>query len=239
MKRTILKIIGIGLLSPFLWGCNHFDSPNDISYAPVIPDVQESLTPDMGSVYHPGQGLSLYEDIKAHKVGDLITVVFTEKMDASKEAESNIDKSSKADILDPTLLGTSPDFGLAKWLPIPLKTTDNLNLATELNAGRTFKGTSDSEQKNSLTGRVTVMVTKVYPNGNLYVRGEKWININHGDEFVRVSGIIRSEDIQSDNTIESHRIADARISYSGRGALANASKPSWLMKIITSSLWPL
>tara|TARA_R110002110_G_scaffold33533_1_gene114763 strand:+ start:77187 stop:77900 length:714 start_codon:yes stop_codon:yes gene_type:complete len=235
------KIKGIlgGLCALFLVGCNHFDSPNDPNFAPVMPDVQAELTPDMGSVYHPGRGLSLYEDIKAHKIGDLITVVFTEQMDASKEAETNFDKKSEATIVDPTILSTMADFGLPKWLPIPLKTTDNLNLKTDINANREFEGSSDSEQKNKLTGQVTVMVSQVYPNGNLFVRGEKWININHGDEFVRVSGIIRSEDIQPDNSIESHRIADARISYSGRGTLTNATKPGWLMKIITSSLWPI
>lgn len=229
----------LGVLSVLtLVGCNHFDSPNDPSYAPVMPDIQPELTPDMGSVYHPGRGLSLYEDIKAHKIGDLITVIFTEQMDASKEAETNFDKSSTANIIDPTILSTMADFGLPKWLPIPLLTTDNLNLETKINGTREFEGSSDSEQKNKLTGKITVMVSQVYPNGNLYVRGEKWININHGDEFVRVSGIIRSEDIQPDNTIESHRIADARISYSGRGTLTNATKPGWLMKVITSSLWP-
>lgn len=239
MNLNKLKTFGMAVLTVILVGCNHIDRPNDPSYAPVIPEMKAELTPDMGSVYHPGRGLSLYEDITAHEVGDLITVVFTERMDASKEAETNFDKSNNANIVDPTLLSTAADFGLPKWLPIPLSTTDNLNLETNISADREFEGTSDSEQRNSLTGQVTVMVTQVYPNGNLYVRGEKWININHGDEFVRVSGIIRPEDIQSNNTIESHRIADARISYSGRGALTNATKPGWLMKIITSSLWPL
>jgi len=236
--NTIRAVLGV-LSALILVGCNHFDSPNDPSYAPVMPDVRAELTPDMGSVYHPGHGLSLYDDIKAHKIGDLITVVFTEKMDASKEAETNYEKNSTANIVDPTILSTVADFSLPKWLPIPLATTDNLNLETQLNGDREFEGSSDAEQKNELTGQVTVMVSQIYPNGNLYVRGEKWININHGDEFIRVSGIIRSEDIQPDNTIESHRIADARISYSGRGALTNATKPGWLMKIITSSLWPL
>lgn len=238
MSNNMVKVILSMILALLLVGCNHFDSPNDPSFAPVMPDIQAALTPDMGSVYHPGRGLSLYEDLKAHKIGDLITVVFTEEMDATKEAKTNFDKNSAANILDPTFLSTMSDFGLPKWLPIPLQTTDNLDLETTIQGARNFAGSSDSEQKNKLTGKITVMVSQVYPNGNLYVRGEKWININHGDEFVRVSGIIRTEDIQPDNTIESHRIADARISYSGRGSLTSATKPGWLMNIITSSLWP-
>lgn len=233
------KYFFIPLLASGLVGCSHIDSPNDPNFDPVMPAPRAEQTPDMGSVYHPGIGLSLYEDIKAHQVGDLITVIFNEAMDASKSADTNFKKESDATIADPTLLGTSPDFGLPKQLPIPLSTTDNLSLATAINAEREFKGESDSAQKNKITGQVTVMVTKVFSNGNLHVRGEKWININHGDEFVRVSGIIRPEDIHPDNTVESHRIADARISYSGRGTLTDAAKPGWLMKILSSPLWPL
>ncbi|MCS5708624.1 flagellar basal body L-ring protein FlgH [Candidatus Berkiella cookevillensis] len=222
-----------------LVGCAHFDSPNDPNFAPVMPEVRKPLTPDMGSIYHPGLGLSLYEDIKAHQIGDIITVIFNEKMDASKSADSKLKKESDATILNPTLLGTTADFSLPKQLPIPLSTTDNLNLATSIDAKREFKGEADAAQKNKLTGKITVMVTQVLPNGNLYVRGEKWININHGDEFIRVAGIVRPQDIHPDNTIESDRIADARISYSGRGSLTNTSKPGWITKIVSSSLWPL
>lgn len=235
----MIRLLTLVIASMSLIGCSHFDSPNDPNYDPVLPEHREKLTPDMGSVYHPGLGLSLYEDIKAHQVGDLITVIFNEAMDASKSADTNFKKENDATIADPTLLGTRPDFGFPKQLPIPLQTTDNLTLATTIAAEREFKGESDSAQKNKLTGKVTVMVTKVFSNGNLHVRGEKWININHGDEFVRVSGIIRPQDIHPDNTIESNRIADARISYSGRGTLTDAAKPGWLMKILASPLWPL
>lgn len=235
MIKYGITIVAIAMLS----GCAHFDSPDDPNYAPVMPEFSEKPTPDMGSIYHPSRGISLYEDIKAHQVGDLITVVFTEQMDATKSADSNFKKENDATIIDPKIFGTSPDFGLPKQLPIPLTTTQNLNLATSIDAKREFKGESDAEQKNKISGQITVMVSKVYPNGNLYVRGEKWININHGDEFVRLAGIIRPEDIQPDNSIQSHRIADARISYSGRGTLSDANKPGWLTKIITSPLWPL
>ncbi len=73
----------------------------------------------------------------------------------------------------------------------------------------------------------------------MYVRGEKWVNINEGDEFVRVSGIIRQEDVNPDNTVDSNRIADARITYSGRGSFASSSKPGWLMKFLSSPWWPI
>ncbi|MGD9592755.1 MAG: flagellar basal body L-ring protein FlgH, partial [Candidatus Berkiella sp.] len=107
------------------------------------------------------------------------------------------------------------------------------------NGDTKFTGTADAKQENQLIGTITVVVTNVYSNGNLHERGEKWITINDGDEYVRVSGIVRNQDISPDNQIDSNRIADARITYSGRGAFANSSKPGWLMKILTSPWWPI
>lgn len=234
-----MKILSVFLMMFVLVGCSHFDTPDDPNYAPVFPEHTKAPAPVDGSVYYPGTGLSLYEDIKALNVGDIITVLLDEKTDATKKGESKFDKSSTAGIANPTLFGTTPDFNFHKSLPIPLTTTDNLNLETSINANRDFEGTSEAKQNNKLTGTITVTVTKVYPNGNLHVRGEKWITINHGEEFIRLSGIVRPEDINPDNSITSDRIADARIAYSGTGSLQNANKPGWLTRLFTHWLFPL
>jgi flagellar L-ring protein FlgH len=222
-----------------LVGCSHFDRPDDPNFAPVFPALNSKPPPIDGSVYHAGTGLSLYEDIKALRVGDIITVMLSEETDASKSGESKFDKASTATMANPTLFSTTPDFGFHKSLPIPLTTTQNLNLETSIDAQRDFDGSSEAKQKNKLTGTITVTVTKVYPNGNLFVRGEKWITINHGEEFIRLSGMIRPEDISPDNSITSNRIADARITYSGTGSLQNANKPGWLTRLFSHWLFPL
>lgn len=234
MKRILLVVMMFGLA-----GCSHFDAPNDPNYAPVMPAYKPDPEPHHGSVYHEGIGLSLYEDIKALHVGDIITVVLAEKTDGSKSGETSLDKNSSASIANPTIFGTSPEFSFHKSLPIPLETTDHLNLQTSISADRGFEGDSESKQENQLTGTITVTVDQVFPNGNLLVKGEKWITINHGDEFIRLSGIIRPEDINPDNTIMSTKIADARISYSGTGTLQNATKPGWLIRLINHWLFPI
>ena len=89
-----------------------------------------------------------------------------------------------------------------------------------------------------MTGSVTVTVADVLPNGIIAVRGEKWMTLNTGDELVRISGIVRADDISTDNMVSSTRIADARITYSGTGAFANASQPGWLDRFFISPLWP-
>lgn len=234
-----MRVIIAVILMLSLVGCSHFDTPDDPNFAPVFPEYQHSKAPVDGSVYHSKTGLSLYEDIKALNVGDIITVILSEKTDASKSGETTFDKSSTATIANPTVLGTVPDFGLHKSLPLPLKTKENLTLEANIAAQRDFDGSAEAKQKNNLTGTITVTVTKVYPNGNLHVRGEKWITINHGEEFIRISGIIRPEDISPDNSIMSNRVADARISYSGTGSLQNANKPGWLTRFITHWLFPI
>ena len=81
-------------------------------------------------------------------------------------------------------------------------------------------------------------VARVLPNGNFYVQGEKWIQINQGNEYIRLRGIIRPVDITTNNTILSTQVADARISYSGTGATAEVNQVGWLSRFFMSPLWP-
>ncbi len=237
----LIKFFSISVLfCVVLSGCGRlYEKPGDPRFSPVIPEYQKEVTPQNGSLFLGNRGLALYEDLKAKQIGDIITVVLTEVTAAKKNSETKLDKKATATILDPQLLGTSAKFDLPKQLPIPLITTDNLNLSTNINADRSFDGKGDSNQSNSLNGTITVTVTQIHPNGNLFIRGEKWITLTQGDEYIRISGIVRPQDITPDNTIASSRIADARITYSGRGDMHNTNKPGWMMKILGSKLWPL
>ena len=106
-------------------------------------------------------------------------------------------------------------------------------------SSNSFSGGGSSSQSNKLDGRITVTITEVYPNGNLFVSGDKWITLNQGREYVRITGIVRRQDILPDNTIESMRVADAQIIYSGKGALAEANQVGWLSRFFMSPLWPM
>jgi len=86
--------------------------------------------------------------------------------------------------------------------------------------------------------RITVTVADVLPNGIIAVRGEKWMTLNTGDELVRIAGMVRADDIATDNTVPSTRIADARITYSGTGSFADASQPGWFDRFFLSPLFP-
>ncbi len=198
-------------------------APNDPAYAPVLPRTPIPQELNNGAIYQAGFDRNLYGDRKAHRVGDIITITLVERTAARKSADSEVSKSSSVAIATPTFPGgLNPGF----------------DLGASMSGNRSAKGDAAANQSNSLTGSITVTVADVLPNGILAVRGEKWITLNHGEELIRVSGLVRSDDVGQDNTVLSTRVADARISYAGTGAFANASQPGWLSQFFLSPLWP-
>ena len=111
--------------------------------------------------------------------------------------------------------------------------------SASVSADRDFDGGATSSQQNTLAGAITVTVAEVMPNGVLGIRGEKWIRLNQGDEYIRLGGMVRVEDIDQSNRISSQRIADARITYAGRGALADSNQMGWLSRFFSSAFAPL
>jgi flagellar L-ring protein precursor FlgH len=111
-------------------------------------------------------------------------------------------------------------------------------MQTSVTQDRELKGEAGSDQSNSLSGSIAVTIAEILPNGLMMVRGEKWMTLNRGEEFIRIQGLIRPEDVQPDNTILSTRLADARITYSGTGDLANANKQGWGARFFNSEYWP-
>ncbi|AUD61084.1 MULTISPECIES: flagellar basal body L-ring protein FlgH [Shewanella] len=198
---------------------------DDPFYAPVYPEAPPTKIAATGSIYQDSQASSLYSDIRAHKVGDIITIVLKESTQAKKSAGNQIKKGSDM-TLDPIFAGGS-NVSIG-GVPIDLRYKDSMNTKRE----------SDADQSNSLDGSISANVMQVLNNGSLVIRGEKWISINNGDEFIRVTGLVRSQDIKPDNTIDSTRMANARIQYSGTGTFADAQKVGWLSQFFMSDWWP-
>ena len=211
--------------------------PDDPYYAPVLPRTPLPAAQNSGAIYQPGFETNLYDDRKAYRVGDIITITLSERTQASKKAGSSMSKDSSAKLGLTSLFGGGVSIDNPSTSLNPLKAED-LSLDVGYSGTRDTDGESDANQSNSLTGSITVTVAEVLPNGILAVRGEKWLTLNTGDELVRISGMIRSDDIATDNTVPSTRVADARITYSGTGAFADASQPGWLDRFFMSPLWP-
>jgi flagellar L-ring protein precursor FlgH len=225
---SILALSGIAVLA----GCvSPPPKPNDPYYAPVLPRTPLPAAANNGSIYQAGFEQNLYGDRKAFRVGDIITITLNERTQASKNANSQVDKNSKAGIGLTSLFGG----GLSTNDPIG---SGDLSLDASYSGDRATKGDSQAGQSNSLTGSITVTVADVLPNGIIAVRGEKWMTLNTGDELVRIAGLVRADDIATDNTVPSTRIADARITYSGTGSFADASQPGWFDRFFLSPLFP-
>jgi len=225
--KLTASVIGILLLS----GCA--SAPKEkIATAEEIFAMSAPPRIDNGSIFQPSQGMALYEDIKARRVGDMITIVLSEQTNASKSASTSTSKDNSVDVTNPTLMG----------LPAVINTTLLSNrpttLESSLDSSKSFTGEGDSAQSNQLTGSVTALVTAVLPNGYLRIEGEKNISINQGDEYVRIKGIIRPVDIRSNNSVSSMQVANAEISYGGNGVVASANDMGWLAKMFNSKWWP-
>lgn len=221
MKKILFLFVG----SLFLAGCatdSLFIKKDDEAFAPpddyAIPSTQISG----GGLYQTGYNWSLMADRRAYRVGDILTIQLDESTQSSKQAKTNFGKKSEAQIGVPEVFGTSID-----------------KLGATASANRNFNGTAVSQQQNMLRGSITVAVHQVLPNGVLVIRGEKWLTLNQGDEYIRVTGLVRAEDVQRDNTVSSQRIANARISYSGRGALSDSNSAGWLMRLFNHPIFPI
>lgn len=215
----------IGLVVLLLAGC---ESPallvhkNDAAYAPPEDFAMPPAQVQGGGLYNANYNWSLTQDRRAYRVGDILTVKLDESTQASKQARTNFGKKNDVSIGIPEAFGHSVD-----------------KLAGSIDGNRNFNGNATSQQQNSLRGAITVAVYKVLPNGVLAVRGEKWLTLNQGDEYMRVTGLVRAEDIERDNSISSQRIANARISYAGRGALSDANSAGWLTRFFNHPLFPI
>ncbi|MBL8197524.1 MAG: flagellar basal body L-ring protein FlgH [Chromatiales bacterium] len=221
----LITTAGLAIVLAGLGACTTIGSPPQLDYRPTMPPQPVLPPATSGTIYQPARGLSLFEDVKARRIGDTLTIRLSEKTQASKSASSDASKESSVDTGIPIIGGKE----------ITRNGKNILN--NEWETAQDFEGKGSSSQSNSLTGNITVTVADVYPNGNLLVRGEKWLTLNQGEEFVQISGIVRPVDIASDNSVDSYKVADARITYSGRGTLADANRPGLLTRFFIK-LWP-
>lgn len=197
----------------------------DPAWAPIHPKQKpEHYAAATGSLFSADHISDLYDDSKPRGVGDIITVTLDETTSATKSANADMSKSNDS-TMDPLSVGGQE-----------LQVGGKYNFSYDLSNSNTFAGDASSKQSNSISGYITVEVIEVLANGNLVIRGEKWMTLNTGDEYVRLSGTIRPDDISFDNTIASNRVSNARIQYSGTGIQQDMQEPGFLARFFNVSL---
>src|ERR1700737_241416 len=213
-ERSALGAALAGVLAVALGGC---------ALVPKQPIVQQPMTavPPMpqsmqapGSIYNPGYaGRPLFEDQRPRNLGDILTIVISENINATKSSGANTNRAGNTSFNVPTAGFLGGLFAKA-----------NLN-ATGANK---FDATGGANASNTFNGTITVTVTNVLPNGNLVVSGEKQMLITQGNECVRFSGVVNTNTISGSNSVFSTQVADAKIEYSAKGYIDEAENMGWL-----------
>jgi len=213
MQTSNSKLLALGIAATFLVAAKK-PSEYQPSFAPPQPQAVEAN----GSIFQASRGYApLTSGNRATMVGDLLTIVLVERTQAVKSAVATT--------------GRDGNIGLAPPVsgPLALFTPQEFNMG----GNSSFDGKGQAAQSNALSGEISVTVAEVYPNGTMLVRGEKLIRLNRGDEFVRFSGIVRQSDVTADNRLPSTRVANADITYSGKGEIARASRQGWLQRFFS------
>jgi len=162
---------------------------------------------------------SLFSDLKASRVGDILTVLIVEKTSASNVSRTEITKDSKF------ALDAGPGFGAWPIGEIPIFGADGTSKNQSANEGKTTRA-------GSITSQLAVKVVGTRPNGDLVIEGTRVLGINNDKEMLVLTGIVRAQDISPQNTVYSYQIADAQITYRGKGAAANGGKVGWIMRFL-------
>lgn len=182
-----------------------------------------------GSIWQSSSA-SVTDDLKARRRGDIITIVISETASASKEAKTGTSRDSSVGAGIPNLMGLETSGLIKNIFP------DLANLI-KANVNSSFKGSGSTSRQENLRATITARVVDVQPNGNLLIEGRRNIKVNEEDQIIVLEGTVRSRDISPDNTVNSIYVADARISYSGRGIVSDQQSPGWLMNIF-NRVWP-
>ena len=201
-----------------LAGCAQYNADSVSSeFEPMYPQDMPLVERDnrSGTIFNAANGNLFSMESKAQMVGDIITIEFAESFQATKSQNAATSKTSDSSISLPTLMARA-------------ELSAKLSAAAE----NSFSGSGSSAQSNSLTGQVSVHVVRVFQNGNLEILGQKKLTLNNGDEYIRVQGIVRPQDINAENVVSSDRIANANIQYIGAGDIAASGKKGWYSKIL-------
>jgi flagellar L-ring protein precursor FlgH len=204
---------------------------------PVRPDTvfvppAEKIKPADGSIW-PGENdkSMLFTDKKARYVNDIVTIIVSEVATGGNKASANTSRDTSTTASITSLLGLENDI-ISYFLP---KVSGTLGL--EGASANSLKGAGDTSRNTNVTAKISARVIRVLDNGNLIIEGRRQVTVNADDQFIVITGIIRPEDITTENTIASQFIADARILYTGEGIIDDKMRPGWMTRVV-DWVWP-
>jgi len=234
-----IAVAGITILS----GCSTIAGKTSVQ--PLVGDTQGSQLevyplpePSEGSLWAGGASTKLFGDLRAREVGDLVTIQISETPSAKLDANTKTSRDSSIEAGINDLLGYLKSIEADKGRKHGGMTSrfDRTSMF-KANFKPSFDGKGTSDRSGTVVASITARVVQVLPNGNLRISGKREVKVNNETQYITISGIIRPEDIQQNNVIQSTYIADARVEYTGEGVIADKQRPGWLMRIL-DRVWP-
>ncbi|HEX2056708.1 MAG TPA: flagellar basal body L-ring protein FlgH [Nitrospiraceae bacterium] len=217
--RTVF-IIGVLLAG----GCQSSPPAKEKLEVPPLPPPKT-----VGSLWQEENGRAyLYEDLRAMRVGDIITIKIVEKHKGSKSADTSAERDS-------TIANSLTGSGGVGYFGIPgfrLGAEATRGLSIDASAKNKFNGKGATNREDTLTGTISAIVTQVMPNGDLRIEGRREVTVNSERQIMVIGGLVRRVDVDTKNTVQSTAIADAKIEYSGLGVVDDVQRPGWLVRIL-------
>ena len=181
-----------------------------------------------GSLWQEENGRAyLYEDLRAMRMGDIITILISEKHKGSKSADTSAERDST---ITNSLAGTG--VGYVGIPGVRLGGEARRGFGIDASAKNKFGGKGATNREDTLTGTISAVVTEVLPNGDLRIEGRREVTVNSERQIMTIGGIVRRVDVNTKNTVQSSSIADAKIEYSGLGVVDDVQRPGWLVRIL-------
>lgn len=213
------------LLSCVLWGCQSVPSTAIRQPLSARPPVPVAADAGNGAIYQAGTTMPLFEDRRARRVGDILTVNLVEKTSANRKSETSESRAAEAEISVP------PPAVLGKSLPFNLGTT---SWAPDASISQAFK--DNDTNSNTITGTIAVTVVEVLPNGHLVVAGEKQVAVNNDTDYIRLAGVVNPANITASNTVNSTQLANVQIESKNAQGLDQAQLTSMLARFFLTLL---
>ena len=205
----------------FISGCA--STPHHLKYLPYSTPRSNQEYASKGSLYAPDSPMAnLYSDQKASQVGDLVHIIVSESVNAVENISNQTQRSSTF------------NNAISSFFGLPSSTLRNLGVGATSNTQQKAQGTES--QSGVFTTTITGYVKKVYPDGNLLIEGHKIIYLNNVERVITLRGIVRPQDIDNTDTVQSQNIANLEILYQGHGYLVNGSQPGWLARFLAKIL---
>lgn len=203
---------------------------------PPVETYEPRAIRSEGSIFSEDARMDLFADMKARRVGDIVTINIVENSNASKNVNTALGRSSSIEAQTDALLGLEdprniPGIGKA------FKAMKINGLGIDTSYDSSFSGSGSTNRNENMTATMSARVIQVLPNGNLVLRGSQEIMVNNEKQYITIQGVVRPTDIAADNTVLSTYMADARIDYTGEGDLSRKQRQGWLARFF-DTIWP-